>query len=403
MVNVIKNIFRNSKGGDRWIYASTFILAIFGVIMIGSSSIGGVTTKGFSWAIRNMAVQSVYIVIGAIIMRFLSKTFKLKSVNNRTTKLIFAIGLIAMCICRLWEIKGSYAWIVLPMGFTIQPAEFMKIAMILLMAYRLTETDIAYVVKGKFRNEEAKNAFYKDKFLKCAFYPMLMVFIAAAVGLFVQKDLGTTIILVTICFICFLSTPRSYYKKYKILVLIFLAVCGLALFLIGTTVLEPYQLDRIYTWINPLADYYGDGFQLVNALIAFANGGIFGLGLGNSTQKFGYIAEAHNDFIGAIVYEELGILGLALVLIPTCIIIFRLLKYANRIENNKAKIILIGVSSYFFLHLIVNLGGVSGLIPMTGVPLLLISSGGSSTIAAFISIGLCQGIIAKYNKEKVDT
>lgn len=403
MVNVIKNIFRNSKGGDRWIYASTFILAIFGVIMIGSSSIGGVTTKGFSWAIRNMGVQAAYIVVGAIIMRFLSKSFSLKSVNNRTTKILFVIGLIAMCICRIWNIKGSYAWIVLPMGFTIQPAEFMKIAMILLMAYRLTETDIAYVVKGKFRNEMAKNAFYKDKFIKCALYPMLMVFIAAAVGLFVQKDLGTTIILVTICFICFLSTPRTYYKKYKVLVIIFLIVCGTALLLVGTTVLEGYQLGRIYTWLNPLSDYYNDGYQLVNALIAFANGGLFGLGLGNSTQKFGYIPEAHNDFIGAIIYEELGILGLALMLIPTCIIIFRLLKYANRIENNKAKIILIGVASYFFLHMIVNLGGVSGLIPMTGVPLLLISSGGSSTIAAFISIGLCQGIIAKYNQEKVDT
>ena len=135
-------------------------------------------------------------------------------------------------------------------------------------------------------------------------------------------------------------------------------------------------------------------------MIAFTDGGIFGLGLGNSIQKYDYIPEAHNDFIGAIIYEELGIFGLALMIIPTAIIIFRLLKYAD--QNNKSRVILIGIASYFMLHLFVNLGGVSGLIPMTGVPLLLASSGGSSTIAALIAIGIAQAIISKFNKEQLE-
>lgn len=122
-------------------------------------------------------------------------------------------------------------------------------------------------------------------------------------------------------------------------------------------------------------DPYNSSYQLVNSLIAFSNGGIFGLGFGNSTQKYGYIPESHNDFIGAIIYEELGIIGLALVIIPTCIVIFKLLKYSNEVKENKSRIILLGIASYFFLHILINLGGVSGLIPMTGVPLLLISSG----------------------------
>ncbi|WRK54315.1 FtsW/RodA/SpoVE family cell cycle protein [Coprobacillaceae bacterium CR2/5/TPMF4] len=83
----------------------------------------------------------------------------------------------------------------------------------------------------------------------------------------------------------------------------------------------------------------------------------------------------HNDFIGAIIYEELGIIGLGLIIIPTCIIIFKLLNYSQKIKENKSRIILLGIASYFFLHLLINLGGVSGLIPMTGVPLLFISSG----------------------------
>lgn len=405
MIAVVKNIFRNSKGGDRWIYVSTFILAIFGIVMIGSASIAGASTKGVAWAIRNMVVQAGYVVVGAFLMRFISKSFTLKAVNLKTTRILYVIGLAGMLACFFFftNTKGSNAWIYLPFGFSIQPAEFMKIIMILVLSYMLTETDLAYVVKGKFRNEEAKYAFYKDKFIKCALLPMMMVMVVAAVGMFLQNDLGTTLIISAICFICFMSTPRNYYKKYKRYVMILIGIGAVAVVILATTVLKTHQLERIYTWLNPLSDQYNSGFQLINSLIAFSNGGLFGLGLGNSTQKFGYIPEAHNDFIGAIVYEELGIFGLALVLIPTCIIIFKFLKYAGKVENNKAKIILIGIASYFFLHILVNLGGISGLIPMTGVPLLLISSGGSSTVSAFIALGIGQSIIAKHNQQKNDT
>ncbi|MBU9904719.1 FtsW/RodA/SpoVE family cell cycle protein, partial [Thomasclavelia ramosa] len=120
-------------------------------------------------------------------------------------------------------------------------------------------------------------------------------------------------------------------------------------------------------------------------------------------QKFGYIPESQNDFIGAIIYEELGIIGLGLIIIPTCIIIFKLLKYSQEIKENKSRIILLGIASYFFLHLLINLGGISGLIPMTGVPLLLISAGGSSSVTAFVAVGVAQAIIAKHNRQKFDT
>lgn len=402
MIQAIKNMFKNSKGGDKLIYVSTLILAIFGIIMVGSSSIGLASSKGASVAIRSMISQAGFVLIGSILMRFFSKTFNPRKIQFSTSMKLYIGGIIAMCLCLFWDIKGSSAWIKLPGGFTIQPAEFMKVIMILVMSYMLTETDAAYVIKGKFRSEAAKNAFYKDKFIKCAVMPMMLVIGVGIVGMFLQRDLGTTIILVSICFICFMSTPRTYYKKYKKLVIILIVIGGVILFILGTTVLKAHQLDRIYTWLNPLYDPYDKGYQLVNSLISFSNGGMFGLGLGNSTQKFGYIPEAHNDFIGAIIYEELGLVGLSLLLIPTCIIIFKLLRYSGEVKDNKSKIILLGVASYFFLHLIVNIGGVSGFIPMTGVPLLLISSGGSSTIAAFIAIGLSQGIIRKHNQEKYE-
>lgn len=112
--------------------------------------------------------------------------------------------------------------------------------------------------------------------------------------------------------------------------------------------LEPYQLNRIYIWLDPLIDPSNRSYQIINSLIAFSNGGLFGLGFGNSKQKFGYIPESHNDFIGAIIYEELGLFGLALIIVPTCIIIFKLLKYSNEVKENKSKIILLGIASYFF-------------------------------------------------------
>lgn len=404
VINRLKRLF-TSRGVDKGIYVSVFILTVFGIIMIGSASIGSVTSpENVTLAIKNMSTQTVYVIAGAAVMIFIARVFKTRYIDYTASMKLYVLGIILMSICRFWsDSKGSHAWIKFGSAFSIQPAEFMKIAMILIMSYFLTESDKAFVVKGRFKTAALKAAFYKEKFLKCVFLPMLLVIIAAIIGVFIQKDFGTTVILVGICFVCFIGTPRQYFKKYKRMVWIFIGVCAIFLTVIGTTVLEPYQLRRIYTWLDPMSDPYNSSYQLVNALIAFSDGGLFGLGFGNSTQKYGYIPEAHNDFIGAIIYEELGIIGLALIIIPTCIIIFKLLKYSNEVKENKSRIILLGVASYFFLHLLVNLGGVSGLIPMTGVPLLFISAGGSSTVSAFVAIGIAQAIIAKHNRQKFDT
>lgn len=401
MTNLVKRFFRK-KGADKSIFIATLVLVIFGVIMIGSASIGAVSVDNKTWAIRNMATQAVYVVAGLILMTVLTKIFNTKMIDMGSSLFMFVVGIIAMCVCMIWTTKGSHAWIHIG-PFTVQPAEFMKIVMILILSYFLTETDTAFVVKGRFKTEELKSRFYKNKFKMCVVFPILLIGIVCAVGIGIQKDLGTTIILAAICFVCFMATPRTYYKKYKKMALALIAIVAVGLAILTSSVLKTYQVARITSWLHPLDDPYKTSYQLVNSLIAFSDGGLFGLGLGNSVQKYDYIPEAHNDFIGAIIYEELGIVGLAFIIIPTCVIIFKLLKYANEIEDNKSRVILIGISAYFFLHLFVNLGGVSGFIPMTGVPLLLISSGGSSTVSALIAIGIAQAIISKHNKSKLDT
>lgn len=401
MTKKIKLFFRK-KGSDKPIFIAVIVLICFGIIMIGSASIGAVPSKNNIYAIRNMITQTIYAFCGLFLMMALTKVFQTKMINYRSSMIMFFTGIISMCVCVFWTSKGSHAWIHIG-PFTVQPAEFMKVAMILILGYMFTETDSAFVVKGRFRTAELKSKFYKDKLLKCVGLPVLLILIAFAVGVFVQKDLGTSLILACICFICFMSTPRNYYKKYKKIVWVIVTIAAVIMLLMIGVVLQGYQLERIASWLRPIENIYSSSWQLINSLIAFAGGGLFGRGAGNSIQKFDYIPEAHNDFIGAIIYEELGIFGLALIIIPTAVIVFRLLKYADKIKDNKSRVILIGISSYFLLHLFINLGGVSGLIPMTGVPILLISSGGSSTVAALISIGIAQAIISKYNKSLLDT
>lgn len=203
--------------------------------------------------------------------------------------------------------------------------------------------------------------------------------------------------------VCFFSANDRYYKIYQRRLFAVLLIGALVILLAFPLILklfDGYQQGRFVSWLDPLSDPLNTSYQQVNGLIAFAQNGIFGRGLGNSTQKFGYIPEAYNDYITAIIFEELGIFGLALIIIPYTLIIWRLFHYAYRISDNKAKIMLCGIASYFFLHLFLNLGGVSGLIPMTGIPLLCVSMGGSSTLTAYLAIGIAQAIIWRYNKEQ---
>ena len=397
----LKRLF-TSRGTDKSIYASVIILSVLGVVMIGSAAVGGVTDESetITLAVRMMISQTVFVIAGVIMMIFLARVFKTRFIGHTSSLTIYVVGIIAMIICVFWsDSKGSHAWIKLG-SISIQPAEFMKIAMILILSYFLTENESSFKVKGEFRDEEMKREFSREKLMKCVVLPMILVGVVVSIGLFVQEDFGTTVILALICFMCFIATPRRYYKKYKRIAWLIIAIGSVVLVVLGTLVLEPYQLNRIYIWLDPLIDPSNRSYQIINSLIAFSNGGLFGLGFGNSKQKFGYIPESHNDFIGAIIYEELGLFGLALIIVPTGIIIFKLLKYSNEVKENKSKIILLGIASYFFFHLLINLGGVSGLIPMTGVPILLVSDGGSSTICAFISIGIAQAIIAKHNRQK---
>lgn len=400
MIDLLKRIFRR-KGVDKTIYACVVILTIYGIVMIGSASVGQTATEGAAYATINMIKQAVYVLTGFGFMIFLTRCFKKGWIHGTSTWIIYGIGLAFMILCLAFkDVKGSHAWIRFGSLFTLQPAEFMKIIMILFLSYHFGELEELCEIP-KNLSSKYKEKLQKKKFIYCIVRPILAIICVFLVGGFVQKDLGSALILAFLCMMMFFITPRPYYKKFKKLALIILAIGAVVVIFSATVILKPHQLGRIYTWLNPLNDPINSGWQLVNALIAFSSGGLLGRGFGASRQKYGYIPESHNDFIVAIIYEELGMVGFLVFLIPYCIIIYKMFYYALRIKDTKSKLILYGVGIYFFTHLIINVGGVSGLIPMTGVPLLLISSGGSSTWAAMIAIGIAQSIISRYNRDSL--
>lgn len=397
MINLLKRIFKR-RGVDKTVYFCVVILTIYGIVMIGSASVGQSAKMGPMYASMNMIKQAIFVLGGFAAMIFLTRCFKKSWVNANSTWIFYAMGLVLMLACLFFEDgKGSHAWIRIG-SFTIQPAEFMKVIMILFLSFHFGEIE-EYCQIPRNITRQKKEELQKRKLWYCILRPILAIFIAFFVGVFLQKDMGSSLIMAFICMMLFFITPRPYYTKYKKLALILLVIGFILILLSATFILKQYQLGRIYTWLNPLGDIEGDGWQLTNALIAFATGGLFGKGFGSSTQKYGYIPESHNDFIVAIIYEELGLVGFMLFLIPYVIIIYKMFHYALRIKDTKSKLILYGVGLYFFTHLLVNVGGVSGFIPMTGVPLLLISSGGSSTLAAMMGLGIAQSIIAKYNRD----
>lgn len=385
------------KYSDHFINISLLIISALSIVMTGSASIDQL---GKQTAIFNMIKQMAFIVVGFIAMMFMRLIFRTSLINRWVVNGLYVAVFVLMGVCLAFEpINGSQAWI--PLGlFSLQPSEFAKLVVMLYIAYYMVDVVGAMRISPYVSYQEKEK---QKKFFYSFVWPLLACFILVGVCVFAQNDLGTGVIILGITLVCFFCSNNRYYRRFQKPLFKFFMVAAIVVVivvLLAPDVLQGYQEARIASWLDPLVDPTGDSFQQVNGLIAFAQGGLWGKGLGKSTQKFGYIPEATNDYISAIIFEELGIFGLALIVVPFVLIIWRLFHHAYRINDGKAKIILCGIGTYFFLHLFLNLGGVSGLIPMTGVPLLCISAGGSSTLAAYMAIGMAQAIIERHNREK---
>jgi cell division protein FtsW len=162
-----------------------------------------------------------------------------------------------------------------------------------------------------------------------------------------------------------------------------------------------YQVNRFIDMLNPVERRYDSSYQLFNSLIAFSKGELWGIGLGQSVQKLGYLPVATSDYILAVIVEETGIIGFGVVLMSYVSLCIMLMGHALSVQQEKFKIIIFGNMMFLMLHFILNVGGVSATIPLTGIPLLMVSAGGSSQLAIMVMFGLSQNAIHRDKSERI--
>lgn len=282
--------------------------------------------------------------------------------------------------------RGSMNWIALPVIGTFQPSEIAKPVVIICLSI-LFEKFYRKLKNPKINHLDMLGIIF---FVGLAF-PMIV---------FTQKDLGTAIILSMIFGVMFLTSPIL--RKEKLLwigrILLLAVIGGLIMWNVKGYILSEEQKDR-FNFFNPCSNYEDGGYQVCNGFIAINDGGLLGLGPGKSRQKYSYIPEPHTDSVFAIIVEEMGLVLSTLIFIGYYIILKRILDLACVASTIRGRYICIGTATYIFMHILINLGGLFGIIPLTGVPLPFLSYGGSFTISLILTLAVVQRVYIETKRD----
>ncbi|MCA2502685.1 FtsW/RodA/SpoVE family cell cycle protein [Staphylococcus xylosus] len=389
MLNILRSFKKRLKHLDIGIIISFIILSVIGVIMVYSASMvpaskGSLTNGTPIEANYFMKRQFIFFILSVCIILFISMYFNIKMLRNANTQKFLIVGTFALLILTLLigkDVNGSRNWINLGL-FSLQSSEFLKLVAIFYLSY---------ILDKKLTNN-------RDYKLKNIVPPLGVLGVGLALVL-MQGDLGGT--LLTVAIIVAILMYSDIKNKIKIQILTITSI-PVVLYIFYTLVFDSknlYRMTRIKVVLDPFKYENGDGYQLTNALVSISNGGVFGRGLGNGILKLGYLPEPHTDFIFTVISEELGLIGVLLILLMYGFIILKGFIYANKTRNHFYKLICVGVVSYLFMQVFVNIGGVSGLIPLTGVTLPLLSYGGSSMLSISIALGILLAVIREIKKE----
>jgi len=295
------------------------------------------------------------------------------------TPVVWGLGVIGLIIVLIpglgSEVNGAKAWIALPGGFQIQPAELAKISIIIGMSMILSE-----------RSHDSDEPTSRDvlQALVIAGLPVLLILL--------QPDMGTVFI-ISASVVTIIAVSGSSTKWVVGLLL----VAALGTFVATKSgVISDYQIKRLQTFVDPTADTQGTGYQLRQARITVGSGGLIGTGLFNGPQTNGrFVPEQQTDFIFTVAGEELGFLGSGLIVLLYLIILMRSFAIARRTNDPFGRLVTTGVIAWYAFQLFENIGMTLGLMPMTGVPLPFVSYGGSSMFATLIGFGLLQNVHAR--------
>ncbi|HJF23250.1 MAG TPA: FtsW/RodA/SpoVE family cell cycle protein [Mammaliicoccus lentus] len=385
-----KNYNKINKNVDKSILFCYLILGVIGIIFIYSASMvparmGSLTNGNIINSNHFMVRQSIFLFVGTLIVLFIAYFVDIDALKAKAFQQFIIIGVIILLIITLIlgsEINGSKNWLNLGF-FSIQSSEFLKLASIIYLSY---------IIDKKMSQARIYN-------IKTLLPPLFMLGFGLVLIL-VQGDLGGTILNIGIILFILMYSDIKNIVKIQLFGSISLPF---VIYLIYTLIFDTkntYRLNRIKVIMEPFKYENGEGYQLSNSLLAIGNGGVTGQGMGNGIMKLGYLPEPHTDFIFSVLAEEAGLIGVIAVIALYMYITFKGIIYANTTKNNYYKIICIGVVSYLFLQVFINLAGISGIIPLTGVTLPLLSYGGSSLLSISVAFGLLLATTKKINMEK---
>ncbi|AOV08383.1 FtsW/RodA/SpoVE family cell cycle protein [Sporosarcina ureilytica] len=389
MRNYVKQFVRNF---DFPLFFTYLVLCLFGLVMIYSSSL--VWAVGyydfepdhfFRKQIMNLAI--------AFPAFFVAAFFPYKNYKRKKLMIASVIGmLILLGLVHVFgygrEQLGAQSWINLA-GVNFQPSELAKI---IILVY------FASVFAKKYERGTIDS-------INQSIMPPVGILVIAIGSIMLETDIGTSFIIIVGAFsvIAASGLNKNTFLKLSGIISVCLLLVSLLLYFKWDDIMTGSRKGRLLSYLNPFDYIQGSGFQIANGYIAIGSGGVKGHGLGNSIQKMGYLPEPHTDVIMAVISEELGVLGVAIVIGGLGFIVLRALSIALRARDPHARMLAAGIGSMIGIQTFVNLGGLTGIIPLTGVPLPFISYGGTSVILMSAAVGILMNVsmFVKYENKKM--
>ncbi len=379
------------------------ILSIIGLIVVYSTTSALAIQSGVS-SIRMVRTQGLFFILSLLTIALIYK-FSLNFLRNKKVlAVIIFIEVILLLLSRFVTdtVNGAHGWLTIPGGFSIQPAEYLKVILVwyLALIFSKRQDEIRdYDYQALTHNEWIPRNLTDWRCLTLILIGIVVI----------MPDLGNATILALTVLIMITASGVGY-RWFTSLLGLVVGVSSIVLgsiWIIGVDRVAKipvfgYVAKRFSAFFNPFNDLSGAGHQLANSYYAMSNGGWFGLGLGNSIEKQGYLPEAHTDFVFAIVIEELGFVGASLILALLFFLILRIILVGIRAKNPFNSMMAIGIGGMILVQTFINIGGISGLIPSTGVTFPFLSQGGNSLWVLSVAIAFVLNIDASEKRAKME-
>ena len=379
------------------------ILSIIGLIVVYSTTSALAIQSGVS-SIRMVRTQGLFFILSLLTIALIYK-FSLKFLRNKKVlAFVIFIEVILLILSRFITdtVNGAHGWLTIPGGFSIQPAEYLKVILVwyLALIFSKRQDEIRdYDYQALTHNEWIPRNLNDWRWLTLILIGIVVI----------MPDLGNATILALTVLIMITASGVGY-RWFTSLLGLVVGVSSIVLgsiWIIGVDRVAKipvfgYVAKRFSAFFNPFNDLSGAGHQLANSYYAMSNGGWFGLGLGNSIEKQGYLPEAHTDFVFAIVIEELGFVGASLILALLFFLILRIILVGIRAKNPFNSMMAIGIGGMILVQTFINIGGISGLIPSTGVTFPFLSQGGNSLWVLSVAIAFVLNIDASEKRARME-